>query len=237
MRLHYLQHIALENPGHILGWAKKKGHNVTQTRFFAGEPLPQVEDLDWLIVMGGSMNIYEEDQFPWLAAEKAFLRSAIEEHKLVLGICLGAQLLTDVIGGKVTANDQPEIGWWPVTWSEEARTSPLFAHFPESSTVFHWHYDTFSTLPPEAKVLASSPVCRNQAFQYRDHVIGLQFHLENTEELLEGYVQHFAGELNGRGYVQTPEQILAQRDYVAENNRWMEGLLDKLEESWSKKSI
>lgn len=233
MRIHYLQHIAMENPGSILTWADEKGHSLTHTRFYENEPLPGQQDFDLLVVMGGPMNIYEEDKYPWLAVEKAFIRQSIEAGKAVLGICLGSQLIADVIGGKVTTNSQPEIGWFPIRWSDEALENPLMSSFPKESLVFHWHFDTFSVLPPEAKVLAESAACKHQAYVYKDRVFGFQFHLENTLELLHGYIAECGEELKPAAYVQTPEQLAANPEYVVQSNAWMAAFLTKLEEKIS----
>lgn len=229
MRIHYLQHIELEHPGSILDWAKAKGHPLTCTRFYLDETLPAPGEFDLLVIMGGPMNIYEEDKYPWLAAEKELIRAAIEGGQGVLGICLGSQLIADVIGGKVTANPVPEIGWFPVYWDKEAAGDPLFAGFPRESVVFHWHYDTFSVLPPEAKVLARSEGCLHQAYVLGDRVAGFQFHLENTADLLQGYVEECGGELVKSEFVQTPEELLAHPEYAAQCNGWMALFLDRLE--------
>lgn len=230
MRVHYLQHIELEYPGIILQWAQEQGHSLTHTRFYNQEPLPAVEELDWLIIMGGPMNIYEEEQYPWLSAEKELIRQAIEAGKVVLGICLGSQLIADVIGGKVTANPQPEIGWFPVRWNAEAQEHPLFGVFPGEAEVFHWHYDTFSVLPPEAQVLAASDGCARQAYVYRDRVIGLQFHLENTVEMLHGYIAQGGGEMKRSLYVQTPEEVTDRLGHVEHNQQMMRNFLTRLEQ-------
>lgn len=230
MRLHYLQHIPLEHPGSILPWAKERGYSVTCTRFYDGEALPEQQDFDWLLIMGGPMNIYEESEFPWLEAEKAFIRQAIASGKAVLGICLGSQLIADVIGGAVTRNDFPEIGWFPIKWNDEALKNLLFSGFPREAVVFHWHYDTFSVLPPEAKVLASSAGCPHQAFLYGDRVIGFQFHMENTLELLEGYVRESGQEMQQAAYVQTPQEVLSHPEHLTRNKAWMAAFLTRLEE-------
>ena len=121
MRIHYLQHVSFENPGSILEWAKANNGLVTSTQLYHDEALPEVSDFDWLVVMGGPMNIYEEDQYPWLKAEKELIKAAIAANKVVIGVCLGSQLIADIIGGKVVQNNQKEIGWFPITFSEEAK--------------------------------------------------------------------------------------------------------------------
>ncbi len=130
------------------------------------------------------MNVYEEAEYPWLAAEKAFIAAAIGAGKPVLGICLGAQLIAAVLGGTVSKGPQPEIGWYPVELTPAGRELPLFAGFPDRFTALHWHGDTFS-IPPGATHVASSAACANQAFAYDGgRVVGLQFHLEETRESL-----------------------------------------------------
>ena len=159
MRIHYLQHVSFENPGSILEWAKANNGLVTSTQLYNDEALPEVSDFDWLVVMGGPMNIYEDDQYPWLKAEKALIKAAIAANKVVIGLCLGSQLIADIIGGKVVQNKQKEIGWFPITFSEKAKASPLFAFFPDHPMVFHWHGDTFIELPEAATVIAASAAC------------------------------------------------------------------------------
>ena len=108
MRLHYIQHIQPENPGSILVWARDKGYPVTHTIIYENEWFPDLQSFDWLVVMGGPMNVYEEEVHPWLVEEKDLIKRSIAAGKVVLGICLGSQLIAEVIGGKVTANVQPE---------------------------------------------------------------------------------------------------------------------------------
>ena len=83
MNIHCLQHVAFEGPAAVEAWAARNGHAWSPTRLFAGEGLPALEDVDWLVVLGGPMNIYEEDRYPWLAAEKRYLRQAVEQDKTV----------------------------------------------------------------------------------------------------------------------------------------------------------
>lgn len=232
MRLHYLQHVPFENPGSILTWARENGHVVTNTRLYQNDPLPGQRDFDWLVVMGGPMNIYEEDLYPWLAAEKRFIRQTIEAGKVVIGLCLGGQLIADVIGGKVTQNPCKEIGWLPIRLSEQARISPLFSFFPEQPIVFQWHGDTFSVLPQDAACIAQSDACKHQAFIYKNRVFGFQYHLENTPEIIADLVKHCGEEMVPGAYVQTPEELLSHPEYVEQNNRWMALFLTQLEEMY-----
>lgn len=229
MRLHYLQHVPFENPGSILTWAKENGHAITSTQLYQNDALPKQQDFDWLVVMGGPMNIYEEESYPWLAAEKQFIGEAIATGKVIIGLCLGAQLIADVIGGKVTQNPYKEIGWLPIQLSEEVRSTPLFSFFPEQPIVFQWHGDTFSVLPEDATCIAQSNACKHQAFIYKKRVFGFQYHLENTTSIITDLVENCRDEMVPDIYVQTPEELLAYPEYIEQNNKWMELFLIQLE--------
>ena len=228
MRLHYLQHVPFENPGSILVWAEKNQYTVTGTHLYKNEILPNPQEFDWLVIMGGPMNIYEEEQYPWLAAEKNLIKTSIQQGKVILGLCLGAQLIADVIGGKVTKNPQTEIGWFPVHLSEEARKSPLFSFFPPEPVVFEWHGDTFSLLPEEAICIAENEACKNQAFIYKKKIFGFQFHLENTAKIIQALVEHCQNELKPGPYVQPKEEIETHIEYIKQDNQWMFDFLTQL---------
>lgn len=228
MRIHYLQHISFENPGSILQWAEKNKCRITACRLYENDQLPDVDDFDWLVVMGGPMNIYEDEKYPWLSKEKALIKKAIDANKVVLGICLGSQLIADVIGGKVVGNPFKEIGWFPIQLSEAAKESPLFNAFPDEAMVFHWHGDTFVDLPKEAKIIAGSAGCANQGFLFKDRVIGFQFHLENTEAIIEDLILNCGDEMVEDVYVQGPQMVRSQKSYIETDNRLMEDFLNTL---------
>ena len=206
MRAHYLQHVPFEGLGSIAPWLAAKGYEVTCTRFFESADLPDVGAIDLLVIMGGPMSVNDEDAFPWLVAEKRFVREFISAGKPVLGICLGAQMIASALGSPVFANPVKEIGWFPVQ-SVADGDDKLF-RFPPVETVFHWHGETFD-LPPAAVRLAKSEACENQAYQIGNSVIGLQFHLETTQESANQIVAHCRDELVASTYVQTEEEILS----------------------------
>jgi GMP synthase-like glutamine amidotransferase len=226
MRIHVLQHVAFEGEANIGVWAREHGFPVTRTRLYASETLPPASAIDLLVVMGGPMNIYEEDRYPWLAAEKRFLREIIISGARALGVCLGAQLLADVLGGPVTRNPLKEIGWFPVTLTQDGAASPLFADFPTTFPAFHWHGDTFA-LPPGTVHAASSAACTNQAFVYDERIVGLQFHLESTAESISRLADHGGDELVAGPCIQ-PAGALARADHLADIRRLLYRLLDAL---------
>ncbi|MEJ2108368.1 MAG: type 1 glutamine amidotransferase [Acidobacteriota bacterium] len=227
MNIHWIQHVPFEGLGSIESWILAHGYSLNGTRAYRRESFPVADRFDWLIVMGGPMNIYEDDKHPWLAAERKFIKQAIDEGKVVLGICLGAQLIADALGAGVYAGSCKEIGWFPVRKTEEANASRIFRAFPSQMEVFHWHGDTFP-LPSGCLHLAESDACRNQAFAYEDRVIGLQFHLEMTRQNVEAILSGCRDELVEAPYIQKAEDILFNNDKFRAANREMHGLLDRL---------
>jgi GMP synthase-like glutamine amidotransferase len=224
MHIHYLQHVDFEGPGYIEQWALDKGFHISGTRLYDNEPLPNLEGIDLLIVMGGPMGVYDDDQYPWLVREKAYIQHAIELGKRVLGICLGAQLLAHVLGGKVTPAPQTEIGWFPVTHDNN---HPLLTELPESFTAFHWHGDIFD-IPSGAIPLFMSAGCPNQGFIYRDHVIGFQFHFETTPESLSAMLANDDVDAYHETYVQSAATIREKDHQCQQLNTYLANILTRL---------
>ena len=227
MRIHYVQHVPFEDWANVGPWMAAKGHSVSCTRLFNDEPLPDPADFDWLVVMGGPMNIYEHDAYPWLAREKAFLAETISRERAVLGICLGAQLIADVLGGPVSRNAHLEIGWFDVELTEAGRSHPIFAGFPEVFPAFHWHGDAF-TIPPGAAHAASTPGCANQAFIHGNRVVGLQFHIESSEESVEHLLKNCADEMTPGPYVQDIKTVRDRSRAVPAMTTLMARLLENM---------
>lgn len=217
MHAHFLQHVPFEGPGNIEPWLRAKGFEITATQFYKSAQLPDPEKVDLLIVMGGPMSVNNEVEFPWLVAEKKFIRECIGAGKSVLGICLGAQLIANTMGARVYPNHAKEIGWFQVQGIPSPDRSTF--QFPPWTHVFHWHGDTFD-LPNGAVCIARSEGCENQAFQLDRSVIGLQFHLETTPESLRQLVSHCREDLVPSKYVQSETEILsaAPEKYRVINN-------------------
>ncbi len=223
MNIHWLQHVPFEGLGCIEPWLIENGHTISCTRLWADEKLPSLGlpsealakegNVDGLIVMGGPMGIYDDKQHPWLAAEKTFIKEVIDQGKPVLGICLGAQLIAEVLGSKVWKNDQKEIGFFPILGTDcvgfQAGARKGWS-FPKETLAFHWHGDTFG-IPVGAAHLASSEACENQAFVYNDNVLALQFHLETTEESLLALYENGSDEITSAPFIQPLEKATALR--------------------------
>lgn len=207
MRAHWFQHVPFEGLGSIRAWLDSRGYETTCTRFFESADLPDPDAVDLLVVLGGPMSVNDESRFPWLVAEKRFVRAMVERGTPVLGICLGAQMIASAMGAKVFANPVKEIGWFPVHAVHADGDATAFA-FPPTVVAFHWHGETFE-LPQGAVRLARSEGCENQALQLGTRAIDLQFHLETTPQSAHDLVIHCRNELVPSTYVQTAEELLA----------------------------
>lgn len=225
MKAHILQHVPFEGPGHIGDWLAARGADIGSTRFWESPVLPDPAAVDLLVVMGGPMSVNDEAEFPWLVAEKRFIAKVVALGRPVLGICLGAQLIASAHGARVFRNTDKEIGWFDI---QAADAGGEGFRFPETTTVLHWHGETFD-LPAGARLLASSPACRHQAFQLGGRTIGLQFHLEMTASSLRAIVDNCRGELVPGRWIQDEATILGHADgHFAATHALMDGLLDWL---------
>jgi len=210
------QHVKHEPPGLIGDVLAERGHRL-EVRQSKREPPPArlPERCGGMVVMGGPQAVYERERNPWLAAELSLVTQAAGQGVPVLGVCLGAQIVAEALGGRVFPGGAGrEIGWDQITLSEAGRADALCAPLLEgrptaACTVFQWHGDTFS-LPPSAVVLASSPCYPHQAFRAGPSAYGFQFHFEVDAEMIADWVEKGDAYLRGGGF--TPEPILAGRE-------------------------
>ncbi|MDD5021217.1 MAG: type 1 glutamine amidotransferase [Endomicrobiaceae bacterium] len=236
MRIHYLQHVPFEGLGSIECELKKKGHKITSTKLYNEKITTSLKDIDWLIIMGGPMGIYDDEIYPWLKEEKQFIKEAVSAEKIVLGICLGAQLIADVLGAKVYKNKYREIGWFPLTITPETDKTILSNVLPNQFEAFHWHGDTFD-IPKGAVAIAESDACKNQGFIFNNRVLALQFHLETTPESATALVKNCADELDGSHYVQSEDQISENPQKFSNINKIMSNVLNAIENNNLKNNL
>ena len=179
-RVRVIQHMAGEGPGLIAVAFEREGVAVEVTRVDLGEPVPaDLGDAEGLVVLGGTMGVYEADQLPHLRDELRLIEATLRTGAPVLGVCLGSQLLAAALGARVAPAPTKGIGWFAVTPKPAAAADPLFGPLPASFVALHWHGDAFA-LPEGATSLASSAKTEHQAFRHGDRAYGILFHLEAT---------------------------------------------------------
>lgn len=227
MRVQIIKHIDFEGPGYIYDYMIQKGYAVDIKLMSHDLVLPEVKDFDFLILMGGPMGAYDQAIYPWLHTEKKFIASAIETGKKVLGVCLGCQLLADVLGAKVYPGPYREFGWYPVTLTNDGENSKFTKNFPKTFYPLHWHGDTFD-LPKGAKLLASSEAYPNQLIAYESNVLGIQFHLEfRAEDIIDvaelGKLKSISGP-----WAQEAKDVYTKRENFNAAHRLLEILLDSV---------
>jgi GMP synthase (glutamine-hydrolysing) len=179
-----LRHSPAEGLGLLANALRERGIHHRYLDLPRGEPVPRdLRGLGGLIVLGGPMAVHQPERHPFLAAESALVERALTAGRPVLGVCLGAQLIAQVLGARVYPGERREVGWAPVTLTDEGRDDPVFGGGEARLTVFHMHGDTYE-LPPDGQNLASSALYEQQAFRWGEVVYGLQFHLEFTEPMI-----------------------------------------------------
>ncbi|MEK7274508.1 MAG: type 1 glutamine amidotransferase [Candidatus Desantisbacteria bacterium] len=180
-----IQHVPTEGPGTIAEFLQKTGRKFEVIQVYNGDLLPSnLEGISAVVIMGGPMNVYEEEKYPFLKKEDEFIRQVVQDELPFLGICLGAQLLAKACEARVEKASMEEIGFFEVSLTQEGRQDPLFKGVKSLLTVFQWHEDTFQ-IPKGGVLLARGLLCQNQAFRIGRNAYGLQFHPEVTYEMLE----------------------------------------------------
>jgi GMP synthase-like glutamine amidotransferase len=242
VKIHCLQHLKNETLGSIGTWISQKGYTLTKTLLYEESFFPDPEEFDLLLIMGGIMSVYQEEDYPWLRPEKEFVKTVIESGTPVLGSCFGAQMIAEILGGRVTKNRFKEIGWHKVrslqgkglksnagniTCSE--LPSCMFPEF----TAFMWHGDTFEN-PSGAVKLFESDACANQGFVYNGNILGLQFHPEADRQWVRNLLNDSGHELVNGKYIQSEKEIWRQENYFNGSKDLAFSLMDWFEKQCKK---
>ncbi len=184
-----IKHVENEGPGSIGDFFRNTAWELRTVELFRGDSLPaDLDEVAAVVVMGGPMNVYEEDKYPFLKEENAFIKTVVGKEIPYLGICLGSQLLAKACGAAVIKAPQKEIGWFNVALTLEAAHDPLLQEIDGPLEVFQWHEDTF-VIPEGGVLLATAETCKNQAFRYGQNAYGLQFHIEITTDMIWSWVK------------------------------------------------
>jgi len=221
------RHSPTEGPGYFATFLDAHRIPWRLVKVDVGEPVPaDPREFSGLVFMGGPMSV--NDDLPWIRNVLTLINSAAQSDIPVLGHCLGGQLMSKALGGKVTRNGVEEIGWGTVAVADGATAKEWFGTTREF-TGFHWHGETF-TIPPNAIHVAQSPYCANQAFVLGKH-LGMQCHIEMTPELIRSWCDDWEKELVNKASpsVQTPAQMF---DRLDERVRSLNGVADRLYERW-----
>jgi len=221
MNIHILQHAEWETIGQLDKWFSEKGLSYSTTHLYKGEKLPKTK-IDFLVIMGGPMGIFDDANYTWLKEERDLIKQTINSDAKVLGICLGSQFIADALGAKVYPGKEKEIGFFDI---KNKNNHPITKDLPQNFDVFHWHNDTFET-PQNAINLFSSDLTENQGFIYDDRVIALQFHLEVGKEEIKNFVKNGESELSPSNYVQHKKNILNRNYDFDKSNSYLFNILD-----------
>ena len=236
MKVHFIVHEAFEAPGAYQLWAQARQHIISYSRVYLGDTLPDdARNIDLLIVMGGPQNpnttLSECSHFDSIA-EQRLIRSAIDQQKLVIGICLGAQLVGEALGAAFSASPHPEIGKFPLTLTAAGKENPLFSHFGASLEVGHWHND-MPGLTSDSKIIAISEGCPRQIVAYSDLVYGFQCHMEFTPDVIEGLISYAENDLHVTDDLPFIDSITTLRaHHYGEMNEKLSIFLDKLTQKY-----
>lgn len=231
MKIHFIIHEEFEGPGAILIWAKKHNYDISFSRVYLYESFPDQHEFDLLIILGGPQNTNTTlSEVPHFNAEneKELIINAISNNKIVIGVCLGAQLVGEALGSHAIKSPEKEIGVFPITMNFAREQNTFFNHFPQTVNVGHWHGD-MPGLTMESKVIAVSDGCPRQIIEYSKFVYGFQCHLEFTPELVKELISHSEEELPrsiGEKFVQPPTAFI-EYDYNEMNNLFF-SFLDNL---------
>ena len=220
MRIHSIHHVPFEGLGTISDFLKQRQLKHSATWLNENNTFPLQEDFDALIIMGGPMSVHDESIFSWLVLEKEFIKQTIDEGKPVLGFCLGAQLIAQVLGAEVKKAPYKEIGWFEIENCEHNTVLSV----PDNFKAFHWHGEMFE-VPQQALPLWYSEACQNQGFIY-ENIIAVQCHFEMTSKTAKALCEHCPDDMLPGEYVQNEQQILQQSSLFELSQQFLFNLLD-----------
>lgn len=217
MSVLFIKHIDIEGPGTMLEYINTKAIQYKIIDLSLGDNLPShPNEYEAIVILGGPMNVFEEDKHNYLKDEDIFIKEALKERVPMLGLCLGAQLIAKATGAKVKKSPGKEIGWFKVSLTNDGLKDSIFNGLEKEIEVFQWHGDTFE-IPDNGLHLASSSACDNQAFKYNSNVYGFQFHLEVTKNMVKEWLDAYSEEILSMGDKVNKEGIIERANAFAQN--------------------
>lgn len=217
-----IEHEICTTLGTVEEWLLKENYDIHFLKFYKGDTeknlIYQIDEYQMIFILGGTMNVDECHLHPWLKKEKDFIKKIILNDNKIIGLCLGAQLLSDALGGKVQNANEWEVGWQEIEFMNR-----------EKLTVFQWHGQAF--IPPaDAKTFAKSHSCSHQYVSFKKNIIGFQFHPEVNEEWIRSSLDTDNYPRPGP-YVQSPEDILKNMHHMNKLKSWFFGILSSFKEN------
>lgn len=190
MNILVFQHLRVEGSGTFGEFWREVGHHEHIVELDEGALIPPLNGFDMLAVMGGPMDVWQEDLYPWLAPEKAAIRHWVRDlERPYLGICLGHQLLADALGGTVGLMQRPEVGLTDVELTSQGTGDPIFVGVESRIRTLQWHGAEVQSLPEGAVLMASNEACAVQAMRVGKHAYGFQYHMEITDRTVSDWAR------------------------------------------------
>jgi len=190
MALLVFQHVEYEAPAELGSILQNDGHRLRIIELYNGGIIPaDLDDVDGVVSMGGPMNVDQAADYPWIEHELNYLKRAHGANKPIVGICLGAQMIATALGGQVQDMEKPEVGWQPLTLAYAGTVDTLYLGVPWNTVPFHLHGQEITGLPPGGTLLASSAMCRHQAFKVGLRTYGFQYHFECNESQIDRFAR------------------------------------------------
>lgn len=218
-----IQHAPHEHPAALRRALESQGIPTLWIHPYLNEAYPAVKEIAGMISLGGPMGANDELEFPWITREIEALRASVEADLPTVGICLGGQMLSRALGGRVEKNTTYEVGWFPIELNPEGLEDPVMGAAGANPTVYHWHGDTFH-LPEGAVLLGKSKACARQAFRFGEKAYGFQFHPEADHQLvlewlsIEGVEEEIQHTRKSHG-ARTVQAASTQRNYAMKGEK------------------